>query len=101
MIAAHLRKRRPKPHATWHLDEVADKAQPSLDEPEVERMNRTIKDATVKRYFYETHNELRAYLSTPITSPEGSRPSEASPRAKPGLHSRKDSQSARSRKRRN
>ena len=21
-IAAHLRKRRPKPHATWHLDEV-------------------------------------------------------------------------------
>jgi hypothetical protein len=96
MIAAHLRKRRPKPHATWHLDEVADKARPSLDEREVERMNRTI-----KRYFYETHNELRAYLSTPITSPEGSRPSEASPRAKPGLHSRKDSQSARSRKRRN
>jgi putative transposase len=22
MIAAHLRKRRPKPHGTWHLDEV-------------------------------------------------------------------------------
>ena len=22
MIAAHLRRRRPKPHATWHLDEV-------------------------------------------------------------------------------
>jgi len=22
MIAAHLRKRRPKPHATWHVDEV-------------------------------------------------------------------------------
>src|SRR6202051_5366435 len=22
IIAAHLRKRRPKPHATWHLDEV-------------------------------------------------------------------------------
>jgi hypothetical protein len=22
MIAAHLRKRRPKPHATWHLDDV-------------------------------------------------------------------------------
>ncbi len=22
MIAAHLRKRRPKPHASWHLDEV-------------------------------------------------------------------------------
>jgi transposase InsO family protein len=29
---------------------------------QVERMNRTIKDATVKRYFYETHSELRAHL---------------------------------------
>jgi transposase InsO family protein len=29
---------------------------------QVERMNRTIKDATVKRYFYETHDELRAHL---------------------------------------
>ena len=25
-------------------------------------MNRTIKDATVKRYFYETHDHLRAHL---------------------------------------
>ena len=25
-------------------------------------MNRTIKDATVKRYFYETHDLLRAHL---------------------------------------
>src|ERR1700755_1062747 len=29
---------------------------------QVERMNRTIKDATVKRYHYETHDELRAHL---------------------------------------
>ena len=29
---------------------------------QVERMNRTIKDATVKRYFYETHDELRNHL---------------------------------------
>jgi transposase InsO family protein len=29
---------------------------------QVERMNRTIKDATVKRYFYETHDQLRARL---------------------------------------
>jgi hypothetical protein len=28
----------------------------------VERMNRTIKDATVKRYFYQTHDELRVHL---------------------------------------
>jgi transposase InsO family protein len=29
---------------------------------QVERMNRTIKDATLKRYFYETHDQLRAHL---------------------------------------
>jgi transposase InsO family protein len=29
---------------------------------QVERMNRTIKDATVKRYFYETHDQLRDHL---------------------------------------
>ena len=29
---------------------------------QVERMNRTLKDATVKRYFYETHDELRTHL---------------------------------------
>ncbi len=28
----------------------------------VERMNRTIKDARVKRYHYETHEQLRAHL---------------------------------------
>jgi hypothetical protein len=32
------------------------------DNGQVERMNRTLKDATVKRYFYETHDELRAHL---------------------------------------
>jgi transposase InsO family protein len=30
---------------------------------QVERMNRTIKDATVKRYHYENHNQLRTHLS--------------------------------------
>jgi transposase InsO family protein len=30
---------------------------------QVERMNRTIKDATVERFYYETHNELRAHLA--------------------------------------
>jgi transposase InsO family protein len=29
---------------------------------QVERMNRTIKDATIKCYFYETHDQLRAHL---------------------------------------
>jgi hypothetical protein len=32
------------------------------DNGQVERMNRTIMDATVKRYFYETHDHLRAHL---------------------------------------
>jgi hypothetical protein len=31
MIAAGLRKRRPKPHATWHLDEVYLKIEGRLD----------------------------------------------------------------------
>lgn len=30
---------------------------------QVERMNRTIKDATVKRYFYVTHKQLKAHLT--------------------------------------
>jgi len=29
---------------------------------QVERMNRTIKEATVKRFYYETHDELRSHL---------------------------------------
>ena len=29
---------------------------------QVERINRTLKDATVKRYYYETHDELRTHL---------------------------------------
>jgi len=30
---------------------------------QVERMNRTIKDATVKRYYYETHEQLKEHLA--------------------------------------
>jgi IS30 family transposase len=30
---------------------------------QVERMNRTIKNATVKRYFYDTHEQLKVYLT--------------------------------------
>ena len=41
---------------------------------QVERMNRTIKDATVKRYHYQTHEQLRnisGNFSRPITLPNG------------------------------
>ncbi|MFC0389713.1 integrase core domain-containing protein, partial [Muricoccus vinaceus] len=30
---------------------------------QVERMNRTIKDATVRRFHYESHNQLRQHLA--------------------------------------
>jgi transposase InsO family protein len=33
------------------------------DNGQVERMNRTIKDATVKRYHYDSHEQLRAHLA--------------------------------------
>lgn len=48
---------------------------------QVERMNRTLKDATVKRYHYESHEQLRAHLQSswmPTTTPAGSRHSRAS-----------------------
>jgi len=32
------------------------------DNGQIERMNRTIKDATVKRYHYDSHEQLRAHL---------------------------------------
>jgi transposase InsO family protein len=31
---------------------------------QVERMNRTIKDATVRRFYYDTHRSLRTHLAT-------------------------------------
>ena len=31
-------------------------------EGQVERMNRTIKEATVKRYYYDSHDQLRQHL---------------------------------------
>jgi hypothetical protein len=30
----------------------------------VERMNRTLKEATVYRYYYDTHQQLREHLAT-------------------------------------
>ncbi|MGY3591965.1 transposase InsO family protein [Bradyrhizobium sp. USDA 4341] len=35
---------------------------------QVERMNRTIKDATVKRFYYEHHDQLRQHLTDFITA---------------------------------
>jgi transposase InsO family protein len=35
---------------------------------QVERMNRTLKEATVKRYYYETHDQLRSHLADFISA---------------------------------
>jgi transposase InsO family protein len=35
---------------------------------QVERMNRTLKEATVKRYYYETHDQLRTHLGDFVTA---------------------------------
>jgi transposase InsO family protein len=35
---------------------------------QVERMNRTIKDATVKRFHYNTHDQLRRHLANFISA---------------------------------
>jgi hypothetical protein len=48
-------------------------------------MNRTIKDATAKRCFYETHDQLRAHLQNFVAAynfARPSKPSEASPHTK-------------------
>ena len=77
--------------------------QASLDQRQVERMNRTIKEATVKRYHYDSHDQLDAISPTssaPTISPGGSRPSKASrptsSSAKPGQKSPNDSLSIQS-----
>jgi hypothetical protein len=31
-------------------------------------MNRTLKEATVKRYYYETHHQLRSHLADFVTA---------------------------------
>jgi transposase InsO family protein len=45
-----------------HIDHRLTKPKHPWTNGQVERMNRTIKEATVKRYFYETHDQLRAHL---------------------------------------
>ena len=44
-----------KPHHPWTNGQV-------------ERMNRTLKEATVKRFYYETHDQLRSHLADFVTA---------------------------------
>jgi len=47
-----------------HLDHRLTKPKHPWTTGQVERMNRTLKEATVKRYHYGTHDQLREHLQT-------------------------------------
>jgi hypothetical protein len=51
----------------WHRTS-ADQDQTPWTNGQVERMNRTIKEATVKRYHYDRHQQLEAHLADFITA---------------------------------
>ena len=53
--ANHIEHRLTKPHHPWTNGQV-------------ERMNRTLKEATVNRYHYDCHEQLRAHLADFITA---------------------------------
>ena len=65
-------------HAGRHIfDRVCDENQiehrlTKINHPwtngQVERMNRTLKDATVKHYYYDTHAQLKDHLETFVTA---------------------------------
>ena len=48
---------------TNDIDHRTTKPKHPLTNGQVERMNRTIKDATVTRFHYETHDQLRDHLA--------------------------------------
>ena len=50
------------------IDHRLTKPKHSWTNGQVERMNRTIKDATVKHFYYETHNQLRSHLADFVTA---------------------------------
>jgi len=46
-----------------HIDHRLTKPRHPWTNGQVERMNRTLKDATVRRFHYETHDQLRSHLA--------------------------------------
>ena len=51
-----------------HIDHRLTKPRHPWTNGQVERMNRTLKEATVKRFHYETHDQLRSHLSDFVTA---------------------------------
>jgi transposase InsO family protein len=72
---ADLPKNRSGPTATWRrhpfdrachrhgIEHRLTKTNHPWTNGQVERMNRTLKEATVQRYYYESHEQLRAHLA--------------------------------------
>ncbi len=50
------------------IDHRTTKAKHPWTNGQVEQLKRTIKDAIVKRFYYESHDQLRRYLADFITS---------------------------------
>jgi transposase InsO family protein len=77
---ADLPKNRSKPTAMWRghpfdrccqrldIEHRLTKPNHPWTNGQVERMNRTLKEATVKRYYYETHDQLRRHLADFVTA---------------------------------
>jgi transposase InsO family protein len=51
-----------------HIDHRLTKPRHPWTNGQVERMNRTLKEATVKRYHYESHDQLRSHLADFVTA---------------------------------
>ena len=77
---ADLPRNRSKPTAMWRghpfdracrehgIEHRLTKPRHPWTNGQVERMNRTLKEATVQRYYYETHEQLRRHLADFVTA---------------------------------
>jgi transposase InsO family protein len=50
------------------IDHRLTKPRPPWTNGQVERMNRTFREAIVKRYHYDTHDQLRSHLADFVTA---------------------------------
>ena len=63
-MAGGIEHRLIRPNHPWsHEDRKTIRGIVFLNGSQIERMNRTIKDATVKRFHYDSHDQLRTHLA--------------------------------------